>query len=326
MQVIFRLLPLLTFKAKHLIMSNLKVMNQALDKARNIKELAALDFVKDRTIKNYEQIWGRKDGENWYQAEIAHMLVLFAEKPKLAQCDKLSIWGCLQKAAREGLSIHQGHMDLIPYGNVLKAETNYKGMRHQLRSMPKIKFIGEASLVYKGDKFRYDEKKKEVLQHEREGAPANMALEYIVAAYVTVEFADGKNVDVLMWNQEIVAAKSKSKNQGDASVWSQFPWEMAKKTVIKRANKIYFERPQVQVTGLLEVEAEKTQDVDHEEVDTDTGEVMTAEVVQDEPQQQQQQQQSPPPQQQQRQQAPPPQREQQQARPVSGGMDEFLNS
>jgi hypothetical protein len=103
---------------------------------------------------------------------------------------------------------------------------------------------------------------------------------------------------------------------------------MAKKTVVKRANKIYFERPQVQVEGFNPLpEEEKTDDVDHEEVDIDTGEVMTAEVLQDE----QPQQQAPPPQQQQqqRQQAPPPpQREQpqQQARPVNSGMDEFLNS
>lgn len=270
-------------------MSNIKVMNQQLEKAKNVKEIFALDFIKDRTIKNYESVWGRKDGENWYQAEMLHILTLFAEKPKLAQCDKMSLWGAVMKAAREGVSIHQGQMDLIPYGNVLKGEINYKGMRHQLRIMPTIKFVGEARLVYKGDELEYDEKKMEVVKHVRKGAPANMALEFIVAAYVTVEFTEGKNVDVLMWNQEIVAAKKKSKNKAEDGPWAEFPWEMAKKTIIKRANKIYFERPQVQVEGFNPIpdEKEKTEDVDHEEVDETTGEVTTPEVIAEQPVQQQ---------------------------------------
>lgn len=285
-------------------MSNIKVINQQIEKAKNIKDLFALDFIKDRTIKNYEQIWGRKDGENWYQSELLHMLTLFAEKPELAKCDKMSIWGALMKCAREGLSVSQGHMDLIAYGSILKAEPNYKGMRHQLRSMPKIKFIGEARLVYKEDDFEFDEKKMEVLKHTRKGAPKSQTLDNISAAYVTVEFIDGRNVDVLMWHAEILAAKNKTKNKSEAGPWNTTAWEMAKKTVVKRANKIYFERPQVQVEGFNPLpELEKTQDVDHEEVDTDTGEVLTPEVTQ-EPQP-----------------ASPPV---QQAQVVSKGMEDFL--
>lgn len=307
-------------------MSNIKSFNQQLEKAKNVKEVFALDFIKDRTIKNYEQIWGRKDGENWYQSEMLHMLTLFAEKPDLARCDKMSMWGALMKCAREGLSVSQGHMDLIAYGNILKAEPNYKGMRHQLRSMPKIKFIGEARLVYKEDEFEFDEKKMEVVVHKRKGAPKSQALDNIIAAYVTLEFADGKNVDVLMWIQEIIAAKNKSKNKSDSGPWAATPWEMAKKTVVKRANKIYFERPQVQVEGFNPIPEEKTEDIDHEDVDESTGEVITPEVMQEEqpvqqPQVQHQQRQSPPPQQQRPQQQPV-----QQARPQSSGVDDFLNS
>ena len=58
-------------------MSELKVMNQQLEKARSAKEVFSIDFVADRSIKNYEAVTGRKDGNNWYQGEVLAMIKLF---------------------------------------------------------------------------------------------------------------------------------------------------------------------------------------------------------------------------------------------------------
>lgn len=284
-------------------MSNLKVMNQQLEKARNVKEIFAIDFVRERAIKNYEGTTGRHDGENWFAGEAFHMMSLFAEKPKLAECDKMSIFAALVKAGTTGLSIKHGQIDLIPYGRILKAEPNYKGLRQQLRNMPTIKMVYEASLVMKDDDFEYDELNKKVIKHIKKGAPKTITLADINASYVRMEFTDGHIIDTIMWNFELVKAKSKSKNKGEDSTWDQFPHEMCKKSVVKRANKIYYEPPVVQVVGFTPLPDEDTEDVGHEEVDETTGEVMTPEVIAEEQ----------------------PQR-QQPTQPVKTDMDDFLKS
>jgi phage RecT family recombinase len=258
----------------HNRMSNLKAMSLALDKAKNIKDVLTKDFVQELTIQNYQAVTGRQDGKNWFHGEMLAMLNIFAEKPALAKCDRMSIWGCLQAAARSGLSIADGHLDLIPYGTTLKAEANYRGLREQLRRLPELKFIGEAQVVFKDDVFKYDKVNSRVLEHTGEDAPKVISLDNnIKAAYVRIEFQDGKVVDVVMWQSELIAARKKSKNKSEEGPWNQFAAEMVKKTVTKRAAKIFKRATVHQVANdafdkfNIDVEEEEeTTDVQHEEV------------------------------------------------------------
>lgn len=249
-------------------MSNLKAMNTALEKARNVKEVFTIDFVAERAIKNYEAVTGRKDAQNWYQKEVLSMMAIFAEKPDLGKCDKMSIWGCLMKAGRLGLSIADGQMDLIPYGQILKAEENYKGMRAQLRNMPSVKFVSEAQVVFKGDEFEHDKLNNRVVKHISKTIPATMSMENIEAAYVRLEFEGGRIADVVMYKPELIAAKNKSKNKAESGPWAQNTGEMCKKSVVKRAKKIYWEPSSSEIVDaeFKQVEADETQDTTHEEV------------------------------------------------------------
>lgn len=244
-------------------MSNLKAMNQQLEKAGSIKEMLQVPFVKERAIKNFESMTGRKDGENWFQQEAFHVMTLFAEKPDLKKADRMSILACFVKAGASGLSISQGHLDLIMYGNVLKAEVNYHGDREQLRRMPEIKFVGESVLVYKEDKFLFDRKKNKVLEHTG-GIPKVINLDTIEAAYITVEFTDGREVDVMMTNEELRKAKSMSKNKSANGPWETWTGQMCKKSVLRRAHDLYYRAPQREVVGLSEVsETEETIETTH---------------------------------------------------------------
>lgn len=222
-------------------MSNLKDMNTALEKVSTVKDIFTLDFVADRTIKNFQAVSGRKDGSNWYQSEILALMQIFNDKPDYMKLDKMSIWGCLMTAARTGLSIAEGDLDLIPYGKILKADRNYRGMRKQLRNMQSVKFVGEAQIVWKDEEFQHDKLNNKVLKHISGTPPKEPTLANMQAAYVRLEFNDGKIADVVMYNHELIGAYNKSKMKGQGGPWAEFPWEMAKKTVIRRANKIYYQ-------------------------------------------------------------------------------------
>ena len=262
-------------------MSELKVMNQQLEKARSAKEVFSIDFVADRSIKNYEAVTGRKDGNNWYQGEVLAMIKLFGEKPDYAKADRLSIWGCIMESARKGLSIADGHMDIIPYnkGAILKAEPNYKGLRKQLRDMPEIKFIHEAQVVFEGDKFLHDKLNNKVVEHVSGEIPKKMNLDNIKAAYIRIEWTNGHVTDVVMYNPELKAAYNKSKNKGEGSVWDLFTAEMCKKSVAKRANKVYYHRNPAELTDDIFKQLPKLSD-EPETVDT-AAEVVTPPVAEE---------------------------------------------
>lgn len=252
-------------------MSNLKNLNTALEKAKNVKEVFTLDFVADRAIQNYQAVTGRKDANNWYQTEVLTMMSIFAEKPELAKADKMSIWGCLMTAGRLGLSIADGHLDLVPYndGKILKAEPNYKGMREQLRRMPEVKEVYEAQVVCVGDEFEHDPLSNKVTVHKRKGTPT-FKMEQIVAAYVRIEMTDGTFRDVVMYQNELVAAKNKSKNKAEWGPWNTHTGEMCKKSVVKRAKKIYHRPSQHEIDDakLSPIPEQETQDTDYQEAST----------------------------------------------------------
>lgn len=230
-------------------MSNLKQMNTALEKAKSPKEIFTIDFVQERAIKNYAAVTGRKDGSNWYQGEVLAIMSILAQKPEYAKADKMSIWGCLMEAGRKGLSIAEGHMDLVPYnkGAILKAEPNYKGMRKQMRDMEEIKFIHEAQVVWMEDVFIHDKLNNKIIKHEAGDPPKDTSLKNIKAAYVRIEFNDDHIADVVMYNHELTVARNKSKNKFEDGPWNITPNEMAKKSVLKRANKIYYNKTQVEI-------------------------------------------------------------------------------
>ncbi len=259
-------------------MSNLKTISSQLEQTKSVKEALSLGFVQDLFIKNYAAITGRKDGQNRLANEMFHYLDMIQDNAKLKACSKFSHMACLVKAATTGLSFSkEGQLYLIPYGEVAKVQIGAHGKRELLRRMPEIKFVGESQLVLKGDTFKHDKLNNKVIEHITSEKAPEAKLDNVIAAYVRIIFTDNNFVDVVVMHDDLVKAKSKSKQQGDNSVWEQWSGEMCKKVPYNRAYKLYYRQPQVEVSDFKGFEAdeeeedqEPIQDVSHQEVKPET--------------------------------------------------------
>ena len=257
-------------------MSNLKKQEQALVQARSVKEALQVDFVRERFIKNYESITGRKDGDNRFQAEVFHYLELIQENDKLKNADRFSHFAAIVKAGTTGLSFgKEGQLYPILYGNIVKVQIGAHGKRELLRRMPNVKHIGEGQVVLKGDEFKHDKANNKILVHVPTDKEVPLTLDNIRAAYFRIIWKDNDFTDIVVYHDEIVKAKSKSKMQSEQSTWNTWPGQMSVKVAYNRGYKLYYSPPQAEVEGLKEYEAEDedvdvvvttTQDAVHQEV------------------------------------------------------------
>jgi len=257
-------------------MSNLKKQEQALVQARSVKEALQVGFVRERFIKNYESITGRKDGDNRFQAEVFHYLELIQENEKLKNADRFSHFAAIVKAGTTGLSFgKEGQLYPILYGNIVKVQIGAHGKRELLRRMPNVKHIGEGQVVLKGDEFKHDKANNKILVHVPTDKEVPLTLDNIRAAYFRIIWKDNDFTDIVVYHDEIVKAKSKSKMQSEQSTWNTWPGQMSVKVAYNRGYKLYYSPPQAEVEGLKEYEADDeevdvvvttTQDVVHQEV------------------------------------------------------------
>lgn len=226
-------------------MANLKKMDQALTQAPSIKAAIQLSFVKELVTKNYQSITGRKDGDNYFASQVFELLSIMNEKPELQSCDRFSMMGAMVKTASWGYSFQDGFVDLMKIGNILRASLNYKGHRDQLRQMPNIESVGEGVLVLKGEEFSWDKANNRVVKHIANEEDSLLNLDNIRYSYVRVTFKDKSFADIVVSNEELRKAKSKSKLKGEGSVWETWCGEMCKKVAVHRAYKTYYRKPQV---------------------------------------------------------------------------------
>lgn len=244
-------------------MSNLKKQNQELAVAKSVKEALMVPFVRDRFIKNYESLTGRKDGDNRFQSEVFHYLELINDNAKLKDADRFSHFAAIVKAGSTGLSFgKEGQLYPILYGNIVKVQIGAHGKRELLRRMPDVKMVGEGQVVMKGDEFKHDKAANKVISHIPADKEIPLTLDNIRAAYFRIIWKDNSYTDIVVYHDEIVKAKSKSKMQSEQSTWSQWPGQMAVKVAYNRGYKLYYSVPQIQVEDIKGYEAEEDDDDD----------------------------------------------------------------
>lgn len=161
------------------------------------------------------------------------------KKPVLQSCTQASIANALLDMVVQGLNPAKKQGYFIAYGNQLTFQRSYFGTMAVCTRVTGAREI-YAQVVWKGDEFEYaiERGKKKILKHVTR--IENVGGE-IVAAYCTIEFSDDREfTDIMTWDQ-IQKAWSKSKmNPNDKnSTHSQFPEEMARKTVINRTCKAW---------------------------------------------------------------------------------------
>lgn len=230
-------------------MSGLKKINADLAAAKSVKEALSLDFVKDTFIRNYQAITGRADGSNRFMNETFHYLEIVNGSDKLQKCDRFSHFAAIIKAGTTGLSFGKdGQLYPIPYGTTVKVQIGAHGKRELLRTMPNVKFVGEGQVILKGDTFAHDKLNNIIVSHVASEKQPKPTIDNIVASYVRIAFTD-RTVDVVVYNEDLVKAKNKSRDQNETSAWNNWTVQMAVKVAYNRAYKLYYSPPSVQVIG-----------------------------------------------------------------------------
>lgn len=165
------------------------------------------------------------------------------KKPVLSSCSKESIANSLLDMVIQGLSPAKKQCYFIAYGKQLTLMRSYLGTIAVTKRLKGIKEVF-ANIIYEGDEFEYkinlETGLKELVKHNQNFENINPAK--IKGAYACIirenlpPFVEIMNIDQIKksWMQGSAYSSGKSKAH------SNFTDEMAKKTVINRACKIFF--------------------------------------------------------------------------------------
>lgn len=153
----------------------------------------------------------------------------------LEKCTPDSIYNALLDMVTQGLSPAKTQCYFVPYGNTVKLTRSYFGTMKVVKQLPEVKDI-YAEVIYEGDDFKLKNEngRKVFVSHDTDWQNADNP---IVGAYCIIEKQDGEKILTVMTKKEIDKswAQAKTKN-----VQNNFPQEMAKRTVINRAAKQFF--------------------------------------------------------------------------------------
>ncbi|EKS16997.1 recombinase RecT [Streptococcus sp. F0441] len=153
----------------------------------------------------------------------------------LQQCTQDSIYNALLDMVTQGLSPAKTQCYFIPYGNTVKLTRSYFGTMKVVKQLPEVKDI-YAQIIFKGDEFEAEnvDGRWKFVSHKSSWKNQDNPIE---GAYCVIEKTDGEKILTIMTKKEIDKswAQAKTKN-----VQNNFPQEMAKRTVINRAAKQFF--------------------------------------------------------------------------------------
>lgn len=151
----------------------------------------------------------------------------------LEKYDKTNIANVLLDMAIQGLSPNKKQCYFIPYGNKLILQRSYFGTVAVAKQIANIDIT--AIVIYEGDEFETEilNGVERVVKHKTSWLNRDNE---IVGAYAIVTEKNGRENLTVMTKKEIEASWSKGKVK---TVQQQFPQEMAKRTVINRACKMY---------------------------------------------------------------------------------------
>lgn len=161
----------------------------------------------------------------------------------LSKCTSASVANALLNMCIQGLSLEKGQCYFIPYGNELQFQRSYLG------NVALAKRVGgagdpQAQVIYANDVFEYIINpvtgKKQIVKHEQK--LENIDNSKIVGAWCLIPFADHPEWDPkveIMTMAEIRTAWMQGQTKGESKAHRNFTQEMAKKTIISRACKMF---------------------------------------------------------------------------------------
>lgn len=190
----------------------IKFSEQLTDKLVAVEKALPKDFNRDRFVQN--------------------CLTIMNEKPELAKINKAEVIQGLCKAAYLGLDFMNKECYLIPYGNSVQFQTDYKGEKKFVKSyaIRPIKDI-YAKVVREGDFFE-----ERILngQPSVDFKPKPFNNGDIIGAFAVVLYRDEGMEYETMSTQDINSVRNNYSKAANSKAWKYSFDEMAKKTVLRR--------------------------------------------------------------------------------------------
>ncbi|RAZ83435.1 recombinase RecT [Cereibacter johrii] len=157
------------------------------------------------------------------------------------KCDRGSIFTAVMNAAAAELELHPalGQAYIVPRGGQAVLQVGYKGF---IALASRAGLAVEADVIYAGDRFSIRKGTNPDVSVEPELDPAKRG-EW-VAVYVITHYASGAKTLTFMTRAEVEAIRNRysdayKRGGAGAKTWNESPEEMAKKTCIRRASKLW---------------------------------------------------------------------------------------
>lgn len=161
-------------------------------------------------------------------------------KPVLQSCTQASIASALLDMVIQGLSPLKKQCAFIAYGNKLLCQREYHGTVALAKRFGGVKEV-TANCIYENDEFEYEinpaNGRVRILKHSQKFE--NIDINKIKGAYATLILEDGSTYSEVMGMAQIRQAWMQGQTKGQSPAHKNFPDEMAKKTVIGRACKLF---------------------------------------------------------------------------------------
>jgi len=160
--------------------------------------------------------------------------------PALQCCTSESIANSLLNMAIQGLSPAKKQCYFVVYGDQLQCLRSYHGTKAVVKRLKGVTDV-VSNVIYEGDIFETDivVGVKKVIEHKQQFK--NIDNDKINGAYCTIIFSDGNTFSDWMTYDQIKKSWQKSRGYGTGkqSVHTDFPDQMAMRTVINRTCKSF---------------------------------------------------------------------------------------
>lgn len=162
---------------------------------------------------------------------VQNAIALINDNPALQKYNATQLKAGLLKGAYLGLDFYNKEAYLIPYGQQLNFQIDYRGAK-KLAKKYAIRPIKDiyAEIVREGDVF---EKKVDGNKTTVKFEPIPFSDAKVVGAFAVVEYVDGGLICDTMSLKELETTRSKSK-ASNSMAWKDFTNEMYRKTVLHR--------------------------------------------------------------------------------------------
>lgn len=161
-------------------------------------------------------------------------------RPVLEVCSKSSIANALLEMVVQGLSPAKNQCYFIAYGKQLQLMRSYMGTVAATKRLKGIKDV-KAYCIYKGDEFEteYDVNTATINVTKFKPSFGNVDIENIEGAFAVIIGESGPVYTEIMTMAQIKSAWGQGQTKGNSGAHKNFAEEMAKKTVINRACKMF---------------------------------------------------------------------------------------